>query len=160
LAAVRTWLNRSAAPTGPNFDGVVEGSIAVSGPLRDAFGPTTNNQQPTNAFKVSATLSKLEVYPLEPGEQRAAADRFTFRNEGPVLLTMAKSVITVARAHFTGPSSDVNVTGAASLEPRFALDLRVTGGVNLAILQNLSPDIETAGAVTINASVRGTPDQP
>ncbi len=142
LAAVRTWLNGPATPKGPNFDGAIEGSVVVSGPLLEPL-----------AWKANASLSKLEVYPLELGEPKSAADRFTLRNEGPVLLTMAKSAISVARAHFTGPSSDVTVTGAASLEPRFSLDLRVNGGVNLAILQN-------AGAVTVNASVRGTPDQP
>jgi translocation and assembly module TamB len=77
-----------------------------------------------------------------------------------VVLTMAKSVITVSRAHFTGPSSDLNVTGTASIEPKLTLDLRVNGGVNLTILRNLAPDIETTGSATINASIRGTPDQP
>src|SRR5205823_1268941 len=105
---VRTWLNGPAAPKGPNFDGVVEGTISVAG----AFGPATGNRQPATALTASATLSRLEVYPLEVGEQKAAADRFTLRNEGPILLTLAKSAITVTRAHFTGPSSDVNVTGA------------------------------------------------
>src|SRR5439155_17097670 len=68
LAAVRTWLNGPATPKGPNFDGVVEGTVSVAG----AFGPATDNRQPTTALTASATLSRLEVYPLEVGEQKAA----------------------------------------------------------------------------------------
>jgi translocation and assembly module TamB len=148
LAAVRGWLSKSGAAEGLNFDGVVEGDISFAGP---AVEP--------REWKASARFPKLEVYPLEQGRQTGAG-RFTLRNEGPVVLTMAKSVIGISSAHFTGPSSDISVTGTASIDPRVALDLRVNGGVDLAILQSLAADIETAGAVTVNAAIRGTPDRP
>ncbi|HTM51883.1 MAG TPA: translocation/assembly module TamB domain-containing protein [Bryobacteraceae bacterium] len=149
LGKARAWLGAAGESKAPAFDGSMEGTVTIAGPALDV-----------PAWKASASLSTLEVYPVEQVSEKAPAERFILRNEGPVQFTMARSIITVSRAHFTGPSSDFNVTGTAAIDPKFNLDLRVNGGVNLAILRNLTPDIETAGAVTMNASIRGTPEQP
>ena len=144
MGAVRAWLGSSAGSKGATFDGSTEGTVTVTGPALDP-----------RAWKATATLPKLEVYPIGLEQQKIAAQRFTFRNQGPVEFTMAKSVITVSSAHFTGPSSDFAVTGTASIQPKLNLDLHVEGGVNLQLLQTFTPDIETAGAVTISAAIRG-----
>src|SRR5262249_30488473 len=105
-------------------------------------------------------LSKIEVYPADSGEQRGVNQKFTLRNEGPVVLTLEKSLMTITSARFSGPTSDVTLAGTVRLEPRTALDLRVNGAVNLAVLQNFDQDIETGGAVSSNGSIHGPPDQP
>jgi len=148
LGMVREWLARPGERTALNFDGSAEGAILIAGPALDPRG-----------WKAAAQFSKVQMYPQEQGTV-AATPRFTLRNEGPVLLTMEKSVVTVAGAHFTGPLTDVRVSGTALIEPKPSLDLRVNGDVNLAVARNFTRDIETDGAAKINASVRGPLDQP
>jgi translocation and assembly module TamB len=149
LGTVRAWLTKPGEQGGLNFDGSAEGKIAIAGP---ALEPAD--------WKASVELSKLEVHPLVQGQQPEAAKRFTLRNQGAVVVTLANSVIRVSSAHFAGTSTDASITGTVLLKPKTSLDLRVNGDVNLAALQNFVPDIETAGAVTVNASIRGAPDQP
>jgi len=147
LGSVRAWLNRVNRDSDLNFDGSAEGSVSITGPALDVRG-----------WKATAQLSKLELYPQAQGA--AGGRRFTLQNDGPIALTLEKSVVTVTNAHFTGPSSNVRVTGTAQLDPKASLDLRVEGNVNLGIAQSFTTDIETDGAMTINASIHGSPDQP
>ena len=147
LGMVREWLGTPGERSALNFDGSAEGVISIAGPALDPRG-----------WKASAQFSKVEIHPQEQGA--VAAPRFSLRNEGPVALTMEKSVVTVSSAHFTGPLTDVRVAGTALVEPKPSLDLRVNGDVNLAVARNFTRDIETEGAAKINASVRGPLDQP
>jgi len=146
---MRDWLSKPGVESKLNFDGSVEGKISISGPALEPF-----------EWRALAELSKVEVYPLEQQLRRGIAERFTLRNQGPIVVTLANSVVNVSIAHFSGPSTDMMVAGTVSLKPRTLLDLRVNGDVNLAVAQHLAPDIEATGKVAINASIRGTPDQP
>jgi translocation and assembly module TamB len=149
LHTVRDWLSKPGEESSLSFDGSVEGKVSISGP---AFEPLE--------WRASAELTKLEVYPLDKGLRRGTTERFTLRNQGPMVLTLANSVMNVSIAHFAGPSTDITLGGTVSLKPRTSLDLRVNGDVNLAVARNFAQDIETTGKVTINASIRGTPEQP
>ena len=101
-----------------------------------------------------AELAKLEVYPLDQRRRRGTVEPFKLTNQGPMVVTLASSVINVSIAHLAGPSTDVTVGGTVLLKPRTTLDLRVNGDVNLAVARNFEPDIETTGRMTINASMR------
>jgi translocation and assembly module TamB len=147
LGMVREWLAKPGERTALNFDGSAEGAVTIAGPALDP-----------REWKASAQLSKVEIHPQEQGA--VATPRFSLRNEGLVSLTMEKSILTVASAHFTGPLTDVRVTGTALIQPKPSLDLRLNGDVNLAVARNFTRDIETEGAAKINASVRGPLDQP
>ena len=149
LHTVRDWLTKPGVESKLNFDGSVEGKISISGPALDPL-----------EWRASVELSKVEVYPLEQQLRRGIAERFTLRNQGPIAMTLANSLVNVSIAHFSGPSTDMTVAGTVSLKPRALLDLRVNGDVNLAVAQTLAPDIEATGKVAVNASIRGTPDQP
>ena len=149
VAAVRDWLTKPGERSGLNFDGSAEGTVSIAG---SALAP--------REWKASANLSKLEVFPIDQGLRKGVTERFTLRNAGPVVLTMHKSVISVASGHFSGPSTDITVSGSVAMEPKTLLDLRLNGGVNLAVVRTFQPDIETTGTVAINASIRGAPDDP
>ena len=149
LHTVRDWLSKPGVQSKLNFDGSVEGKITISGPALDPL-----------EWRASAEFSKLEVYPLEQQLRRGIVERFTLRNQEPIVVTLANSLVNVSIAHLLGPSTDMTVTGTVLLKPRTSLDLRVNGDVNLAVAQNFAPDLETKGKVAINASIRGTPDQP
>jgi translocation and assembly module TamB len=149
LGTLRRWLAGPANQSQLNFDGSVEGKVSISGP---ALQPS--------AWRASAELSKFELYPLQQRQQRGTAERFTMRNQGPIIVALGNSGLNVSMAHFSGPSTDMTVSGTVSLKTRTELDLRVNGDVNLALVQNFVQDVETVGKVTVNASIRGTPDQP
>src|SRR5262249_16487556 len=108
----------------------------------------------------SAELSKLEVFPIEQGKRPQAPQRFTARNQGPVVFTLSNGRVNVESAHLSGPSTDVRLSGGIQLEPKVSLDLRANGDVNLTGLENFDEALETTGTVTANASIRGTPDRP
>ncbi len=134
LHTVRDWLSKQGDQSKLNFDGSVEGKLSISGPALEPL-----------EWRASAEFSKLEVYPLEQQLRRGIAERFTLRNQEPIVVTLANSVMNVSIAHFSGPSTDATVTGTVSFKPRTLLDLRVNGDVNLAVAQNLAPDIEATG---------------
>ena len=70
-------------------------------------------------------------------------------------VTMAAGRLNVSNARFSGPSTDMSITGAVSLKPKTLLDLRVNGDVNLKLAQSFVEDIETAGTLAVNACGSG-----
>ena len=93
VETLRDWLTKPGERSGLNFDGSTEGTVSIAG---SALAP--------REWKASATLTKLEVFPIDQGPRKGVTERFTLRNAGPVVVTMEKSVISVASGHFTGPS--------------------------------------------------------
>lgn len=149
LGAMRQWLGASGERNPLNLDGSVEGKLSASGP---ALEP--------RKWKAAAEFTRVEVFPLDAARRSPTGQRIVIRNEGPVAMTLADSRVTIVSAHFSGPSTDLKLTGGAMIEPRIALDLRANGDLNLAVLENFDPDLEVAGAVTANASIRGSLDRP
>jgi translocation and assembly module TamB len=149
VETVRQWLGKSVDKSSLNFDGSMEGKISVSGP---AVEP--------RHWKASVNLSKLELFPLDQDRRTPGAQRIVVHNEGPVVATLENSRVSIESAHFSGPSTDIKISGGATLEPKVGLDLRANGDVNLAVLENFDQDLEVTGTVTANASIRGSLDRP
>jgi translocation and assembly module TamB len=149
LGLIREWLAEPGTPSGSKLDGSIEGTVSIAGP---ALEP--------RAWKASAQLSKLELYPAGQAATGVGGARFVLRNQEPVVLTMERSNLVVSNAHFSGPGSDFRLTGSVAVAPRISMDLRLLGDVNLTALQSFTTDLEVAGAATVNASIRGAPDQP
>ncbi len=149
LGTIRDWLNKPGTGGKFNFDGFAEGKFSISGAALDSTD-----------WRGSAELSKLEVYPVQEGQPAEAGKKFAVHNQGPIVLTMTNGRLNVSNARFSGPSTDLAITGAVSLKPKTLLDLRVNGDVNLKLAQSFVEDIETAGTVAVNASIHGAPDDP
>ncbi|MGH9659158.1 MAG: translocation/assembly module TamB domain-containing protein, partial [Bryobacteraceae bacterium] len=138
LAAARDWLSAGSL----DVDGTVEGFVRVSGPALDP-----------GAWKATAEITKLEV--RSPTEKRVS-----LQNDGPIRVSLDGSVVRVAKARLTGPQTTLEVSGTASIEPRQALDLRVTGGINLAVIKDFYQELDASGTLSLNTTVRGTPRDP
>jgi translocation and assembly module TamB len=69
-------------------------------------------------------------------------------------------VVTIRNAKIVGPSTTLAVSGTASILEPATLNLRADGDVQLQVLEALNPDIFSAGAVTLSASVSGTQSKP
>ena len=148
---LREWVSPASASAPGDFRGSAEGQLRIEGP---ALQP--------RSLKTELRIPSLAVSPTEDaaGGTAAAADALTLRNSGPIVVTMMNSVVTVESARLVGRATDLSVTGKAQLAQKDALDLRVKGRVDLAMVHELNPDFQASGTVTTDAAVRGTLDAP
>jgi len=147
LARLRLWMAPSAATAASRFAGSAEGQLRIDGP---ALKP--------QLLKAELRISKLEIGPApDAGLPTAAA---TLHNNGPLVATMANSVITVESARLVGRSSEIGIAGKLLFDRKNALDLRVNGRVDLAIIREFSRDLNASGTVAADATVRGPLDAP
>ncbi|MGA9627112.1 MAG: translocation/assembly module TamB domain-containing protein, partial [Bryobacteraceae bacterium] len=147
LARMRVWMAPSAASAVSRFAGSAEGQLRIDGP---ALKP--------QLMKAELRISKFEIGPA-PGAGLPAATP-TLHNNGPLVATMANSVVTVESARLVGRSSEIAIAGKLLFDRKSALDLRVTGRLDLAIVREFSRDFNASGAVTADATVRGPLDAP
>jgi translocation and assembly module TamB len=147
LARLRVWMAPSVASAVSRFAGSLEGQLRIDGP---ALKP--------QLMKAELRISKFEIGPApDAGLPTAAA---TLHNSGPLVATMANSVITVESARLAGRSSDFSITGKLLFDGKSALDLRVDGRADLAIFREFSHDLNASGTLTADATVRGPFDAP
>src|SRR5262249_28282144 len=126
FAQLRAWI--APSETGEtSFTGFAEGEMRIEGPARKP-----------EALRAEIRLPRLEIGPAPSSDLPAT---LTLRNSGPVVASLANSVLTMQSARLTGRSTDVSITGKVLLESdRSPLELRVAGKVDLGIVQDFNPD--------------------
>jgi translocation and assembly module TamB len=142
FARLRVWMAPSVASAAARFAGSAEGQLRIDGP---ALKP--------QLMKAELRISKFEVGPAPDAGLPTAA--LTLHNNGPLVVTMANSVITVESARLVGRSSDFGIAGKLPFDRKNGLDLRVSGHVDLALVREFSHDLNASGTVTADATVRG-----
>ena len=147
FARLRVWMAPSAASAASRFAGSAEGQLRIDGP---ALKP--------QLMKAEARITKFEIGPAPDAGLPTAA--LTLHNNGPLVATMANSVITVESARLVGRSSDFSIAGRLPFERKSGLDLRVSGRADLALVREFSRDFNASGAVAADATVRGPFDAP
>ncbi len=135
---LRPWLPASMAG---RFSGSADGQIRVTGP---ATKPAL--------LKAELRLPKLNIVPSADSGVPASVG---LRNSGPIVATLANSVVTIESAHLAGTATDITVTGKARLDQKNPLDLRIGGRVDLNIVHDFDRNLEAAGIVSTDATVRG-----
>ncbi len=147
LSSVREWLS-NGTPAGETFDASAQGRVTVSGP---AFQP--------GDLKGKLEVTSFEIGPVQPGATRKLK-RVALHNDGPISLALDRSVVRISRARLVGPQTAFDAAGTISFQQKNPLDLKVTGNTELEIVHDFYRDIFAAGAVTLNASVRGPLNHP
>lgn len=143
---IRPFLAGGSGPPS-NWDALVEGQVQVSGP---AMRP--------EAMKGTLELAQVQV---KANTQPASGTKsMTIQNQGPVVIALDQSVIRVQSAHLVGPQTDINITGTAPIRGTAPMNLSVNANANLGVIQELSRDIYSSGAVVLQAAVRGTMAKP
>jgi translocation and assembly module TamB len=137
LEQLRQWVapDKPAAPF--QLTGFAEGQLRVDGP---ALKP--------QLMKAELRIPKLDI-------ARAPGDQFALHNSGPIVATMANSVVTIESARLMGRATDLTLGGRLLLGQRNPLDLRVNGRIDVAVLQDFYPDLTSSGAMVVDAGVRG-----
>jgi translocation and assembly module TamB len=123
------------------FEGLVEATANFSGPFRRPQDGSGNVQ-----------LTKLEVSSIE--------NPVTIRNDGPIALRFDHSSVQIENARLTGPSTNLEIAGKASLAGAKSLDLVVNASTDLAVLKRFSPSTYSAGNASANATIHGTFSNP
>ena len=131
------------------FDGSLDGQVSVNGPLSR-----------TRELRGTLQLTKLEAHSVAGDAARKPRVKLELHNQGPIVAALDRGLITIRSATITGPSTNLTLTGTASIvEPR-ALNLRVDGNVKLEVLEAINPDIFSSGGVLLNAAVTGSTAKP
>ena len=142
LARLKPWLT-SGADAPARFAGSVEGALHLEGPAAN-----------WRAMKAELRLPEFQLG-AAPG-LTPTAGALTLKNDGPILVRYANSVVTVESAHLTGRGTDLTLTGRYSLDQKGPLDARVNGRLDLSFLHDFSEDFISSGTVVADATVRGT----
>jgi translocation and assembly module TamB len=130
----------------PPFDLTIAGQMSARGPA--AKPEELSGSVQLNKFLINTIASST-----------GAAKSITLQNQGPVALALSHDQLTIQTAHLTGPDTDIQASGTASLQAQ-KLDLKVNANANLALLEGLSRDITASGSAVITTSVRGTFQDP
>lgn len=136
----------------PPFDALVEGDASVSGPVLDAKA-LTGRLELTHLSATNATTPTASGGP--PGQA------VTIENEGPVVVGYRNQVVDIQQFKLRGPATNVEVTGKVDLkDPNAPMNVRAYANIDLALLQKLSPDVYSSGALTMDAVIHGSFSQP
>ncbi len=128
-----------------NFDGTLAATLTVSGPLLKP-----------DEMTAAIDIPKVELHALPGTGLVKFLPGFSVGNVGPIRMSMSKSVLKVESAHLKGPQTDIVLTGTVSpLQSDSALDLKLRGDLNLALLHTISPDLTSSGVLTLDAALRG-----
>jgi translocation and assembly module TamB len=147
LAALDAWLARPASWF--KVAGSADGKATITGP---ALKP--------EVWTASLDIPRLEIEPLAGDIAGGNRQAVTLRNQGPIRLSVEKSVVRVDSAHLVAQDTDLILTGTASLKEKNPLDLRVNGNLNLVVLENFNPDFVSSGKLTAEAAIRGPLKEP
>ncbi|MBZ5583731.1 MAG: translocation/assembly module TamB domain-containing protein [Acidobacteriia bacterium] len=142
------WLGETAAGPG-YFDASAAGQVNVS-------GPATRMQD----LRGEIRLATLEAHSVKQATGAQPRVNLQLRNQGDVLVSLDRSVVTIRNFRIAGPDTTLAVTGSAPLTGGQPVNLRANGNIQLDILEALSPDIFSAGKVVLNAAVTGTAASP
>ena len=116
---------------------VVDGTIMVQGELKN--------------------MTALTVYAAVENVDLALSRSYTLKNDGVVQISFADNAGRIRNLRLVGPGTNLTIEGDI---PRGAAPMHVTakGAADLTILKLMSSEVESSGAVNVNASLDGTTD--
>ncbi|HWE49087.1 MAG TPA: translocation/assembly module TamB domain-containing protein [Bryobacteraceae bacterium] len=144
MKAVETLFNLPMN-AGQDFDGSLAGQATLSGAAKTP-----------DLVTAGIAIDQFELHPLPgPGAPPNLAS-LSLTNDGPIRMSLAKSVVRVENARFKGPETNLDLSGSVALNRQSPLDLSVRGNVNLALAHTFNEDLTATGELVLNANVRGS----
>jgi translocation and assembly module TamB len=147
LAHLRNWLQPSTAAQPDAFTGSAQGHMRIDGPLLQLRN-----------LKAQLTIPEFHLGPAP--SSGLPADTGVVENSGPIVITLAGDSVNIESARLVGRLTALTVAGKFQLRDKNALDLRVNGTIDLALLHDVNPDFESSGVLTTNATIRGSFEAP
>jgi translocation and assembly module TamB len=130
----------------PDFEALLEANASINGP----------------AMKPASLAGKVEVSRLELTTKPAGATApsIALKNDGVISADFSQSAIHIQKAHITGRSTEISITGGAQFSGANPLNLAIKANTDLNLLEQIDRNIHASGAIAIDTIVRGTPGQP
>ena len=134
-----------------SVDGFVEGDASVTVAL----------QKPRD-FKAEARLASVQASPKQNPAPRLGLrpEDIVLRNSQPVVIDLTSQGATIRAARFIGRNTQMDVAGMVPFTLQSGTDLTVRGNIDLVILQLLRSDLQARGNATVNATIRGSLQDP
>jgi translocation and assembly module TamB len=132
----------------PGFEGLLEANASISGPAN----------RPDD-LKGNLQITRLEVSSASAGGT-SSAPVMALKNDGVMAFDYDRGSMRIQNAHLTGKSTDISIAGTTAFKGANPLNLTIKANTNLGLLQELSRDIRASGAITMDATLRGTFAQP
>ncbi|MBC8166072.1 MAG: translocation/assembly module TamB domain-containing protein, partial [Bryobacteraceae bacterium] len=130
-------------------DGIIEARMTFSGPAKKPEQMTGRLEIPQ--FQVSPARRALNA------KQRI---ELSLRNQGPLVVEYDGKAVHVRSAHLVGRDTDIMASGSIFMRERTPVDLKLNGNLNLGILQDFDDEVVSSGKAIVNASVRGSLQDP
>jgi len=129
--------------------GLMDGEAEIKGPLLDP-----------RRWDATLRIAQLRVGPSPTLELPGATQDYVLNNASPVVVTMSGGVVRIQSARFVGRSTDIGVAGGVNFNQKNALDLKISGRVDLATLQDFDRDFTASGTLLTDATIRGALARP
>ena len=132
------------SPGSEMANGVFDGDLAFSGPV---LRPDT--------WEGMARITRMEVSP-ELGGIAKRKRNLTIRNEEPMRFALSRNGMSIETARLVSEDTDLEASGTLSFARKNPWDLRLTGSMNLAVLNVLNADLLAQGKSSVDVSLRGS----
>lgn len=152
LAKVNQLLQAAGSSRTLPLEGNFRGEVVVSGALRK-----------WNTMSARINLTSLQLQPIVPEKTQltpAVLEELTLRNTGPIVLQADSRGLQILQGTLVGKETNITLGGHIATAARQAWNVEMRGSLNLGIFSNTVPGLKTSGAAVVNATVRGTLEQP
>ncbi|MGB6623462.1 MAG: translocation/assembly module TamB domain-containing protein, partial [Candidatus Acidiferrales bacterium] len=122
----------------------------------------TGHSSGDGKFTISGNARQPDSLVMQANLSRLSFDYeyVKLQNEGPIRLTYRESEVRIEQATLSGPDTNFQLSGDALLTGSKALNLKISGAINLRLASALFPDLNARGATQLNASITGTLSNP
>ena len=136
-------------------------------PLLAKFSATTGAAQDLQGFtEIHASLagplkdpSRLNGH-VEIPRLNLAYKNIQLANDGPLRIRYQDGVATFEQARIKGTGTDVSLQGVVPVQSTIPLNVSAKGGIDVQLLQLLSPDVIASGKLEIDLREGGSTKQP
>ena len=113
-------------------------------------------------FQASVTIDTVQFNPKAGQVLGLAAQpqEIVLKNTEPVVFSLTAKETRIQSAHLTGRDTNIDVTGTVPFGAEGGADLAMHGNVNMVALQMLNPDLLARGNATVEATLRGSLNNP
>jgi translocation and assembly module TamB len=148
-------------------DATVDVSALPIGPLLAKHSTTTGAAQDLQGFtEIHASLKGPLKNPaqlngqLEIPRLNFAYQNIQLANDGPLRIRYQNGVATIEQARMKGTGTDLSLQGVVPVQSTIPLNVSAKGGIDVQLLQLLSPDVHSSGKVEIDLRAGGAIAQP
>ncbi|MBV8866028.1 MAG: translocation/assembly module TamB domain-containing protein [Acidobacteriaceae bacterium] len=132
----------------PRFDALVEGQASVNGPISNPEALTARLQLDRLDLRTNPQASVTGAPSIRAVE---------LQNQGPIVLALKQESIAIQRFSVGGRDTSIVTTGSINLkDAKEPLALKLDANLDLGLLQDADRDFYSSGAVTMDATIRGS----